>query len=109
MTITEEYLLASVATYNELRVIIRESGLTLTQWALLARLNEVGKQRKTDLARYLHVEVAAAVMTCRYLLKQELIAYTTPSSDRREKYVTIMPAGKRAFSRLAQMKLEEVS
>ena len=81
----------------------------MTQWALLARLNEVGKQRKTDLARYLHVEVAAVVIMCRSLLKQQLIAYTIPSSDRREKYVTIMLAGKRAFSRLAQMKLEEIS
>jgi DNA-binding MarR family transcriptional regulator len=107
MILTLEQMLARIGGYNELPCALSDNdfGFSLMQWAVLIRLSHAEKLRTTDLATYLHVEVATITMMSRELFQQTLIVHVSGSSDRREKYIAITPAGRSALSRLTRLEL----
>jgi DNA-binding MarR family transcriptional regulator len=105
MILTRESMLARIVAYNELRSALSDNdfGFSLMQWAVLIRLSHAEKLRTTDLATYLHVEIPLITMMSRDLFRLELIVHVSGSSDRREKYIAITPAGRSALSGLLRV------
>jgi DNA-binding MarR family transcriptional regulator len=105
---TRRHMLESITDAYVLRSALKrhDIGLTLTQWAILARLSEAGRQRITDLAKHLHVKVPLITMMNRKLFEHGLIKYAPATSDKRENYVTLTLAGERALTRLESAELE---
>ncbi len=71
----------------------RETGLRITQYALLSLLNKSGEVRQGDLSALTCLEETSLTRALRVLHDNNWIAIR-PGEDRREKLVTITKAGK---------------
>lgn len=71
----------------------RETGLRVTQYALLSLLNRSGELRQSELSALTYLEETSLTRALRILHENKWIAIR-PGDDRREKWVTITKTGK---------------
>lgn len=71
----------------------RETGLRITQFALLSTLSKAGEVRQGDLSELTCLEETSLTRALRVLQENKWISIR-PGEDRREKLVTITKAGK---------------
>lgn len=79
-------MIAHKKLQSQIKTVLEDYDLNLTQWLIISRLEEVkGGQRTTDLARFMHVEVPLVTMMSRPLRTRGLIVSEAQTPDKREK------------------------
>jgi MarR family transcriptional regulator for hemolysin len=80
----------------QIKNVLEDYELNLTQWLIISRLDEVQEGlRTTDLARFMHVEVPLVTMMSRPLRTRGLITTTSKTPDRREKLLRVTAQAKK--------------
>lgn len=80
--------------------------VTTTQFALLARLAELGPQSQNALGRETAMDAVTVKGVVDRLVRQGLVAATPDPADRRRRIVALTPKGRALFARLAPLALE---
>ncbi len=80
--------------------------VTTTQFALLARLAELGPQSQNALGRETAMDAVTVKGVVDRLVRQGLVAATPDPADRRRRIVALTPEGRALFARLAPLALE---
>ena len=79
-------MIAHKKLQSQIKTVLEDYDLNLTQWLIISRLEEVkGGMRTTDLARFMHVEVPLVTMMSRPLRSRGLITSEAQTPDKREK------------------------
>ncbi|HZT19267.1 MAG TPA: MarR family transcriptional regulator [Dongiaceae bacterium] len=73
--------------------------LTPTQWAAIAKLNEVGACSQNLLGRLTAMDAATIKGVVDRLTRRGLIAASPSPTDRRRVLITLTPAGRKAYER----------
>jgi DNA-binding MarR family transcriptional regulator len=84
---------AATRMYNQ---ELRSSELELTQFTLLMALDLTGEITQKRLAKVLAMDSTTLTRTLSFLVERDWIG-TTPGEDRREKLLTLTPAGRRKY------------
>ncbi|MDP3958626.1 MAG: MarR family transcriptional regulator [Pseudorhodobacter sp.] len=79
--------------------------VTTTQYAVLARLAELGPQSQNHLGRTTAMDAATIKGVVDRLARQGLVTTTANPADRRRLTVALTPEGKALFTRLAETAL----
>ena len=100
-------LIANKRLQSQMRDILEDYDLNLTQWLIISRLREKPDgQRTTDLAHFMHVEVPLITMMVRPLRMRGLITSSVESLDKREKFLR-MTAQAKAMVEAVEKRLEK--
>ncbi len=74
-------MIAHKKIQSQIKTVLEEYDLNLTQWLIISRLKEVHEGlRTTDLARFMHVEVPLVTMMSRPLRSRGLITSEGPNT-----------------------------
>lgn len=93
-------------TQRHLAIFAREiPQVTTTQFALLARLAELGPQSQNALGRETAMDAATVKGVVDRLVRQGLVATAPDPADRRRRTVALTPEGRALFDRLAPVAL----
>lgn len=93
-------------TQRHLAIFAREiPQVTTTQFALLARLAELGPQSQNALGRETAMDAATVKGVVDRLVRQGLVATAPDPADRRRRTVALTPEGRVLFDRLAPVAL----
>ena len=84
---------AATRMYNQ---ELRSSELELTQFTLLMALDLTGETTQKTLAQLLAIDSTTLTRTLSFLVERGWIG-TNPGEDRREKLLSLTPAGRRTF------------
>jgi DNA-binding MarR family transcriptional regulator len=84
---------AATRIYNQ---ELRSIELELTQYTLLMTLDLMGKTTQKALGKLLAMDSTTLTRTLSFLVKRRWVS-ATPGEDRREKLLTLTPAGRRKF------------
>lgn len=79
--------------------------VTTTQFALLARLAELGPQSQNAIGRETAMDAVTVKGVVDRLVRQGLVATTPDPADRRRRIVALTPGGRTLFDRLAPLAL----
>ena len=94
-------------TQRHLAIFAREiPQVTTTQFALLARLAELGPQSQNALGRETAMDAATVKGVVDRLARQGLVATAPDPADRRRRTVALTPEGRALFDRLAPIALQ---
>ncbi|NGM46579.1 winged helix-turn-helix transcriptional regulator [Rhodobacter sp. SGA-6-6] len=94
-------------TQRHLAIFAREiPQVTTTQFALLARLAELGPQSQNALGRETAMDAATVKGVVDRLVRQGLVATAPDPADRRRRTVALTPEGRALFDRLAPVALQ---
>lgn len=94
-------------TQRHLAIFAREiPQVTTTQFALLARLAELGPQSQNALGRETAMDAATVKGVVDRLARQGLVATAPDPADRRRRTVALTPEGRALFDRLAPVALQ---
>lgn len=94
-------------TQRHLAIFAREiPQVTTTQFALLARLAELGPQSQNALGRETAMDAATVKGVVDRLVRQGLVATAPDPADRRRRTVALTPEGRALFDRLAPIALQ---
>jgi DNA-binding MarR family transcriptional regulator len=89
---------AARAISQKYDAMLRDTGLTVTQYTLLTAITEIGKPRVNDLADALGMDQTTLSRTLRIMKRDGLIA-AAAGEDRRESRWTLTPRGQEQFKR----------
>jgi DNA-binding MarR family transcriptional regulator len=84
---------AATRIYNQ---ELRGTELELTQYTLLMTLDLMGKTTQKQLGKLLAIDSTTLTRTLSFLVKRKWVN-ANPGEDRREKLLTMSPAGRRKF------------
>lgn len=88
-------MIAHKKLQSQIKSVLEDYDLNLTQWLIISRLEEVKDgQRTTDLARFMHVEVPLVTMMSRPLRNRGLITSEAQTPDKREKLLRVTARAK---------------
>ena len=89
-------MIAHKKLQSQIKTVLEEYDLNLTQWLIISRLKEVHEGlRTTDLARFMHVEVPLVTMMSRPLRSRGLITSEVQMPDKREKLLQVTASAKK--------------
>jgi|GEM_PF-1178892 len=89
-------MIAHKKIQSQIKTVLEEYDLNLTQWLIISRLKEVHEGlRTTDLARFMHVEVPLVTMMSRPLRSRGLITSEVQMPDKREKLLQVTTSAKK--------------
>jgi DNA-binding MarR family transcriptional regulator len=92
-------MIAHKKLQSQIKTVLEDYDLNLTQWLIISRLEEVqGGLRTTDLARFMHVEVPLVTMMSRPLRSRGLITSETHTPDKREKLLRVTSSARKIVS-----------
>lgn len=72
--------------------VLRDHGLKITQLAVLARVERMGKGRQSDLGNMLYLDVTSLTRALKPLVEKGWLEIV-PGTDRREKWISVTPLG----------------
>lgn len=91
---------AGVAVGNAFSQELKQSGMTLSMWRVLAALYDTGHQSLGELAEFTSVEISTLSRQVATLAGRELVASQPSGKDWRSVDISLLPAGRAIVLRL---------
>ncbi|MCG6902345.1 MAG: MarR family winged helix-turn-helix transcriptional regulator [Rhodobacter sp.] len=81
------------------RLLRQTSGITLTQWRVIALVGAAGKTRLSDLAKEAALDKGLLSRNVKTLVRQKVVAAQMDDADHRAQILSLTPKGQEIFER----------